>query len=146
MSSSPDGRRVLNLTPHTITIYLDDEVVEIEPDGRVVRLEEEDVSVPPTEVRVGGRKILIPTIKRNYSLNLKSLFELVPELSDENCVVIVSIPVFLLLSLVPTRERKKIKATVVTIDSSKGAVRDEKNRVIGTKGFIVLPSKLVLPS
>jgi hypothetical protein len=116
------GAKIINLTPHTITIQVGGSVVEVEPSGVTWRLEEEDVRVG----EVGGIKI----VKRSFRLTSA------PFNIDDVDIVIVSLPLLLTLksALGVLPERPRICAP----DTGSGAIRDEKGNVRGTTQLITL--------
>lgn len=114
--------RFVNLTPHPVVVYKENgEVLEIPPEGVPFRLKEEDQVIET----VDG----IPVTGRRYSIS-----ELPPAFYDSDNIVIVSLPVLLLLALLA----EEPPALVVAPDTGKGAVRDEKGNIVGTKGFITI--------
>lgn len=116
--------RAVNLTPHTVTLVLEEGgVVQIPPSGKVFRLEEEEVEV--------GRLHGIPVVEKVYKLPPLENF---PELQDPDRIVIVSLVV--LEALKPLINEGRIKAFVVAPDTGKRVVRDTEGRIIGTGGLV----------
>ena len=110
--------KLINLTPHEVTIYDESGNVRlrIPPSGQVAR-------VKPVQVKVGEVNG-IPVFKTEF-FEVEGLPDPQP-----NTIYIVSL---LVLQACPHR-----KDLVAPDTSPSGAVRDSEGRIIGTRGFQVL--------
>jgi hypothetical protein len=122
--------KILNLTPHPITIRRKDgSEVTIEPSGIVWRLKEEDVEI--TE-RLGFDTEGIEVVARRFSVDMSTM----PQEVWASDIVIVSLP--MLLSLKATLSPMPTKPLVCAPDTGSGAIRDEQGRIIGTTRLITI--------
>jgi len=120
--------KFVNLTPHKITIFRSDgSTIEVEPSGKVFRLEESDTLIAKVDgVEIVARKFTIPT-------EVKQFFD------DTNAVYIVSLPVLMALKTIEKQHPELMDISwIVAPDTGSGAVRDEQGRIIGTKRLIIL--------
>jgi len=115
-----EGVRLINLTPHEITVYTDRGAVSIPPSGQVAR-----VSVTSIEVaRIGG----IPINRVEYG-EVEGLPEPQP-----NTYYIVS-----QLVLQALRSAGVSRQDILAPDTSpSSAVRDSEGRIIGVKALLTL--------
>jgi hypothetical protein len=119
--------KILNLTPHPITILTRDGEITIEPSGFVWRLREEDTDITE-QVGVGG----IEVVARRFSLDLDS----VPEEVWSADIVIVSLP--MLLSLKASLNSLPNRPIFCAPDTGSGAIRNEKGQVVATRRLITI--------
>lgn len=116
--------KVFNMTPHPVTVRLDDETeITYEPCGKVFRLVETD---EPYGRDVDG----VPVVKRSFAVSIAEF----PELDDPDAVVIVSLPAALMLK----SAQLNLRALIVASDTGSGAIRDEKGQIVAVRRFIVL--------
>jgi hypothetical protein len=122
--------KILNLTPHPITIRKKNgsEVV-IEPSGLVWRLKEEDVEI--TE-RLDFDTEGIEVVARRYSIDISTM----PQEVWSADIVIVSLP--MLLSLKAALSPLPKKPLFCAPDTGSGAIRDEQGRIVGTTRLITI--------
>ena len=110
----------VNLTPHSIALFHSGKVVQtIPPSGRILRLPERVVA----EEKIGDFPVLVKELE-------------IPEDFPEErpgVVYIVSLPVLMALKGAGIHRKD-----FVAPDTGSGAVRDEKGRIRGTKGFVRL--------
>ena len=121
--------KFVNLTPHKIALYRKDgSTIEIEPSGKVFRLEERDRVIANVEgIDIVAREFVIPT-------EVKSYFD------DPRAVYIVSLPALMALATLEKAHPELMDISwIVAPDTGSGAVRDEQGRIIGTRRFIVIP-------
>lgn len=116
-------KEVVNLTPHAIVVFLgDDHRVEFPPSGKVAQIQE--TTEPGTVFHLlddDGKEIRAPPIP-GVTKTFSSIVNLPEEV--EGVLYIVSLPL-----LMHCRHRKDLWSP----DTGKGAVRDERGRVIGTR-------------
>jgi hypothetical protein len=121
--------KFVNLTPHKIVLYCKDgSTIEIEPSGKVFRLEERDRVIANVEgIDIVAREFVIPT-------EVKSYFD------DPRAVYIVSLPALMALATLEKAHPELMDISwIVAPDTGSGAVRDEQGRIIGTRRFIIIP-------
>lgn len=119
--------RLVNLTPHTVCIYVGDRIIRVEPHSNpptVARLQETLVptaSIAYTVDYVSGTAVAIPTSVIEYGE-----IENLPK--SENDVI------FIASAMVAAKAKRP---DVVGVDSSSsGCVRDSSGRIIGTRGLV----------
>jgi len=118
-------KRVLNMTPHQITIQTGDgRRIDIPPAGKIFRLAEEDqlagtVSLDGVEVEV---------VKRTFEVTNCE------ELLDSDAVVIVSLPALMALR----QAGIQVRAIVVAPDTGATAIRDERGQIVAVRRFITM--------
>jgi hypothetical protein len=122
--------KILNLTPHPITIRRKDgSEITIELSGIVWRLKEEDVDITRA---VGLDTEGIEIVARRFSVDMSTM----PQEIWSADIVIVSLPMLLMLkeafSPMPT------KPFFCAPDTGSGAIRDEQGRIVGTTRLITI--------
>jgi hypothetical protein len=120
--------KFVNLTPHKITIFCNDgSTIEVEPSGKVFRLEERDrVIAKIGNVEVVAREFMIPT-------EIKQFFD------NPQAVYIVSLPALMALKTIEKQHPELMDISwIVAPDTGSGAVRDEQGRIIGTRRLIII--------
>jgi hypothetical protein len=120
--------KFVNLTPHKITIYASDgSMIEVEPSGKVFRLEEKDKVVAKIgNVEVVAREFTIPT-------EVKQFFD------NPEAVYIISLPALMALRTIEKQHPELMNTTwIVAPDTGSGAIRDAEGRIVGTKRLIIL--------
>jgi len=122
--------RVVNLTPHEITLQLPDgRRVSIPPSGKVFRLKELDEPAPSLKVEAEGEELEVEVVRRSFEVtNFEELFE------DENLVAIISLPALITLR----QAGVKTRAIVVAPDTGATAIRDERGQVVAVRRFITM--------
>jgi hypothetical protein len=122
--------KILNLTPHPITIRKKDgSEITIEPSGIVWRLKEEDVDITrAVGLDTGG----IGIVARRFSVDMATM----PQEIWSADIVIVSLP--MLLSLKAALSPMPTKPLFCAPDTGSGAIRDEQGRIVGTTRLITI--------
>jgi hypothetical protein len=122
--------KILNLTPHPITIRKkDSSEITIKPSGIVWRLKEEDVEITRA---IGLDTEGIEVVARRFSVDMSTM----PQEVWASDIVIVSLP--MLLSLKAALSPMPTKPLVCAPDTGSGAIRDEQGRIIGTTRLITI--------
>ena len=133
-------RKFINLTPHSITLFVDgDEKIEIPSDG-ILRVKEErkPVEDDPILETVQYGSIVIGDIEFDNEHDLYGYLKEKYLSGKEKTRVYVIISLPALMSFKAKRfAREYYPLHMVAPDTSR-AVRDEQGRIIGVKGFITL--------
>ncbi|MCD6348207.1 MAG: hypothetical protein J7L91_01100 [Candidatus Korarchaeota archaeon] len=111
----PIKGELVNLTPHEIALYVDGEVIKIPPSGKVARLETEKELEFALEVQ--GSEVLVRRVKYKEVNGL-------PEPRDG---------IFYITSLAVAQA---VHRNDIIVPDTSDAIRDEKGRILGVKGFI----------
>jgi len=124
--------RVVNLTPHEITLQLEDgRRVSIPPSGKIFRLDELDEPASSVAVKVDGEdvEVEVEVVRRSFRVtNFEELFE------KEDMVAIVSLPALIALRQAGIRTR----AMIVAPDTGATAIRDERGQIVAVRRFITM--------
>jgi len=110
--------RLVNLTPHAITIYCVGEKIEIPSSGIVARVEQ--TFAPAGTISCDGKEI--PLVVAGFG-EIRDL----PEPEDG---------VLYIVSLVVAQASRERDDLIVPDTSPEGVIRDENGRIIGTKRFL----------
>jgi hypothetical protein len=122
--------KILNLTPHPITIRRKDgSEITIEPSGLVWRLREEDVDITRS---LGLGTEGIEVVARRFSVDMSTM----PKEVWASDIVIVSLP--MLFSLKAALSPMPTKPFFCAPDTGSGAIRDEQGRIVGTTRLITI--------
>jgi len=134
---------IVNCTPHPIDVFkkLDEDdwkfMVRIPPSGFVMRLDshEQECRGAWGATGVDGELVRIPVVtSQRFKTEIKwPTSEEIPELSDENAVILVSMPVGQFIAEL----NEDIPYNVGGPDTGpEGVVRDSEGQILGTTRFV----------
>jgi len=138
--------RVINLTPHEVTLIRPEGKFVISPLGKAVRMKEVNVALWEEKIEVSeGIIIAVPIRVRVYDVanacnEIKEIVKGIRSSPAEPVLVVVPLPLLLQIGdeeLYKLRRRDGI--IVVAPDTGATAIR-EKGQVVGVDGFVVISS------